>query len=82
VDKAAAAAPDKEQAAADKEQAAAAVAVDAHPLLDTGLVAWLVVAASFIAHVHCLGTMYTFTLFVLVRSPPPSVHCVFCVRGR
>jgi MFS family permease len=33
--------------------------------LDGGRVAWLVVLASFVAHIQCLGTMYTFTLFVL-----------------
>ena len=33
--------------------------------MDGGLAGWLAVLGSFVAHVQCLGTMYTFTLFIL-----------------
>ena len=45
--------------------AAAAAPAATTPPLDGGLAAWLVVAASFVVHIQCLGTMYTFTLFIV-----------------
>ena len=57
--------PEPEPEPEPAQRQAAAGLSDALPPLDRGWTAWLVVLASFTAHIQCLGSMYTFTLFVL-----------------